>query len=69
MKNGLYLYNGFGDPRQHNYFKKLSQLMAKNPDLEPQLHRLQIQHDDWCDMLNGHGYCNCDPNIVLRETE
>tara|TARA_Y100000310_G_C20678913_1_gene814725 strand:- start:1916 stop:2122 length:207 start_codon:yes stop_codon:yes gene_type:complete len=26
-----------------------------------------IAHDDWCDLLNEKGYCNCDPDVRLEE--
>jgi hypothetical protein len=25
-----------------------------------------VQHDDGCDLLNGRGACNCDPDITSR---
>jgi hypothetical protein len=24
---------------------------------------VNIQHDDWCDLVNGRGECNCEPEI------
>jgi hypothetical protein len=25
-----------------------------------------IQHDDYCDLLNDCGFCNCEPRIIHR---
>lgn len=27
----------------------------------------EIQHDEWCPMLNGGNECKCEPNIVSRQ--
>lgn len=27
----------------------------------------EIQHDNWCHMLNGKADCNCNPTIVLTD--
>lgn len=24
---------------------------------------VSILHDDWCDLMNGRGVCNCEPEI------
>ena len=32
----------------------------------PTAHQVTVEHDDWCDLLSGRGYCNCDPDIRLR---
>jgi hypothetical protein len=29
--------------------------------------RIEIQHDSWCDLLNGRGYCNCNPVVCAPE--
>lgn len=26
-------------------------------------HVIEICHDDWCDLLNGRGSCNCEPEV------
>ena len=30
------------------------------------LSRMEIAHDDWCDFINNHGECNCEPIITIR---
>lgn len=25
-----------------------------------------VQHDSWCDKLNGRGACNCNPDVTRR---
>ncbi len=54
------------DPLKHNYFKKLLKLFDQ--DKLPSggcLLGLDVYHDDWCRIHHG-GYCNCDPDIVVR---
>jgi hypothetical protein len=31
--------------------------------LKPGLYVVDVQHDDWCDLLEGVGPCNCDPTV------
>lgn len=46
----------------------LAALMTANLDIHRgTVQRVEIQHDDWCDLLNGRGYCNCNPTIGKRE--
>lgn len=26
-----------------------------------------IAHDDWCDLINGRGGCNCDPDLEVKK--
>ena len=30
---------------------------------EPGIYDVQILHDDWCDLLNAKGPCNCEPEV------
>lgn len=30
------------------------------------MQRIEVQHDNWCALLNGKGACNCNPNIVWK---
>lgn len=50
----------------HNYERKAAKFLRKKK-LPPHLHLLNIGHDDWCDAINGRGYCNCRPELELRE--
>jgi len=27
------------------------------------VYAVTVRHDDWCDLLNGRGPCNCDPQV------
>jgi len=29
----------------------------------PGIYHINVQHDDWCDLLRARGPCNCDPEI------
>jgi hypothetical protein len=53
------------DLMKHNYYKKLKKLFdqGKIPTMSAQL--VEIYHDDWCAIYRGK-YCNCDPDIKLR---
>ena len=31
------------------------------------IQRVDIHHDDWCDLLHGRGYCNCNPVVSAPE--
>ena len=52
---------------QNNYLQKLIDLMGSSPPSH--VHRVQVQHDDWCNFINGRGSCNCDPDLVTKHTE
>ena len=46
----------------------LAELMAAGLSLpRGTIQRVEIQHDDWCDLLNGRGYCNCNPVVGAPE--
>ena len=53
------------DLLKHNYYKKLLKLFGKDKLTIGFLYGLDIYHDDWCRIHSG-GYCNCDPDIVVR---
>ena len=54
------------DPRKHNYWKKLLKLFEQESNIFPGLiTSVDVCHDDWCRIYRG-GYCNCDPEIILR---
>lgn len=56
------------DPRPHNYWSMLQALAAQGKAPLGELTRASIYHDDDCAVFEG-GYCNCDPDIVLRKIE
>ena len=33
------------------------------------VHHIRCLHDDWCDLLNGRGVCNCNPDVSYVATE
>jgi hypothetical protein len=53
------------DPTKHNYYKKLMKLYTQGEISIALLTDVDICHDDWCEIHKG-GYCNCDPDIILR---
>ena len=49
----------------HNYLKKVADLgLTLAPGAEM---TMDFAHDNWCDALNGRGFCNCDPDVIVRE--
>lgn len=54
----------------HNYLPKMVkasiELQASGLASTEELNHMYIKHDDWCDALNGVGFCNCDPDIVFK---
>jgi hypothetical protein len=53
------------DPLKHNCYKKLLKLFNEDKLPRSCLSGVDIYHDDWCRIYRG-GYCNCDPDIVVR---
>ena len=52
---------------QHNHQQKLKKLLAVKPPPPGKVYESRVMHDDWCDLLNGKGFCNCDPDITTTE--
>jgi len=52
------------EPRQHNYVKKLDELLRQTQIPAHSLRWVDIYHDDWC-AINRGGYCDCDPDIKV----
>lgn len=56
----------------HNYLRKQVEVLhalhrrGKTPRSTDPVEVLHIRHDDWCDALNGRGFCNCDPDFVFK---
>ena len=50
------------DPRKHNYYEKLMNLVQEGKVPRGRITEVDICHDDWCRIYQG-GYCNCDPEI------
>lgn len=48
------------------YLAKLVELYGEGA-LPAGLHVVEVCHDDWCDLLNGRGECNCEPEIERPE--
>jgi len=43
--------------------KYLDEVIARLQDREPGVYEATVFHDGWCDLLNGRGLCNCDPEV------
>jgi hypothetical protein len=51
---------------EHNYMKKLRRLFQERKLPKVGLELVEVYHDDWCAIYSGR-YCNCDPDIRLRD--
>jgi hypothetical protein len=38
----------------------LAQAQGRKP---PALYHVQVNHNEWCDLITGKGDCNCTPDI------
>lgn len=56
-------HNPTANYQQSPYLAALSALAVEPGTIQ----RVEIQHDDWCDLLNGRGYCNCNPVVCAPE--
>ena len=54
-------------PEKHNYIRKLRRLQKQGKIPKGEVTDVDIAHDDWCKIFTG-GYCNCNPEITLRNT-
>lgn len=54
---------------KNNYVQKISQLHREGKIPLGRPGDLDVQHDDWCNLLAGAGHCNCDPIIIFRPTK
>jgi len=48
-----------------NYQHRILEMIA-NGELanDGGIHQIEVQHDEWCQLLNGGYECNCEPEIV-----
>lgn len=50
----------------HNYLRKIADLQAVGALRPSSEHTVDVRHDDWCDIYQRR-FCNCDPEIILRD--
>ena len=43
--------------------KYLDEVITRLQDQEPGVYEATVFHDAWCDLLNGRGPCNCEPEV------
>ena len=53
------------DPRKHNYFKKVLELLEKVEVVPGRIAEVDVYHDDGCALYRGE-YCDCEPEVRLR---
>ena len=44
------------------YVKRLLELVRQTPP-GPGVHHVVTEHDEWCPVLSGTGYCVCNPRV------
>ena len=46
--------------------KYVEEILKLQPIIKPgTVTHVTVYHDDWCDLLNGKGQCNCKPTVKL----
>jgi hypothetical protein len=55
------------DLTQPNYVKEMARLFDSGVIKRGEAYLVDVAHDDWCAIYHGEP-CNCDPDIVNRET-
>lgn len=53
-------------PNTQKYWPKVLALAAEL-GVEPGVHVVDVLHDDWCSILKGEGFCDCDPDVAFRD--
>jgi hypothetical protein len=51
---------------EHNHKKLILQMYADGTIEAPagEWTDITVQHDLWCDLYRGKGFCNCEPDII-----
>lgn len=49
--------------KQHNFVRKMQEIYNLAGSMRGSVTFADVVHDDWCDLLNKRGYCNCDPIV------
>ena len=44
--------------------KYLDDVIKQCRDKSPGVYEIGVLHDDWCDLLNAKGRCNCEPEVL-----
>jgi hypothetical protein len=52
-------------PELHNYHRAIMRLVASGRLTKGRVSGVEILHDDWCELLQRGGYCNCEPEVRL----
>lgn len=50
------------DPK---YLDRLRETLRANPLWPGSVNHVLVLHDDWCDLLQGIGQCNCNPEVKV----
>lgn len=50
--------------RKGNYVDKVTEVTTEFAKQNPTgVHHIHVFHDDWCDLIQGKGVCNCNPVV------
>lgn len=53
-------------PKPPSYLQDLIEAATRNCE-KGKVYQANVAHDDWCDLLNNRGDCNCEPIITFVE--
>lgn len=51
------------------YIKKQLEYISLGFGIKPGLYHSVIKHDDWCNLINSKGGCNCNPTVLPPMTD
>lgn len=51
----------------HNYLPKVMEHGLRFANEPGAFYDTDVRHDDWCDLLNNRGFCNCDPIVTTTK--
>ena len=51
------------------YLKKQMEYYSLGYGVKPGLYHSVIKHDNWCNLLNKKGMCNCNPTVLPPMTD
>lgn len=51
------------------YILELQRIMESINNGKPGVFIINCQHDNWCNLLRYGGECNCDSDIIVKDSE
>lgn len=57
----------FMNARDHAEYMKRIRRMLKSGEIKRGINFVKVSHDNYCDLLNHRGDCNCEPDINIQQ--